>query len=56
MKQKLRKKSEGVRKKVSVYLYAEQSKQIEGRAKERGSSTSAVIADQAFPTPGVAST
>jgi hypothetical protein len=45
VKQKLRKKSEGVRKKVSVYLYAEQSQQIEERAKDRGSSTSAVLAD-----------
>ncbi len=45
MKRKLRKRSEGVRKKVSVYLYAEQSSQIEERAKERGSSASAVIAE-----------
>lgn len=45
MKQKLRKKSEGVRKKVSVYLYPEQSRKIEERAKERERSSSAVIAE-----------
>jgi hypothetical protein len=45
MKRKLRRHSDGVRKKVSVYLLPEQSRRLEEIAKQRASSSSAVMAE-----------
>ena len=45
MMRKLRRHGDGVRKKMSVYLYPEQSRKLEAIAKQKASSSSAVIAE-----------